>query len=227
MCTFDTNKIYLTWKKTFESSRRIVAILEKKENSYKFYYIKENIELAKKEGFQYYPAFQDLDKIYTENVLENFQRRLLNPARRDYKDFLSYWEANDYEDNIFALLGLTGAKLLTDNFEFIAPHDEMPARFLTNVSRINLSDKNVVDEAKTLSNSELQKRLSLVQDKTNSYDNKAIKVLFDKNTLGFIKSIHCHNIYNALEQQKQVSFEVKNVIKNGTIKEILLKININ
>lgn len=227
MCTFNTNKIYLTWKKTFESSRRIVAILEKKENSYKFYYIKENIELAKKEGFQYYPAFQDLDKIYTENVLENFQRRLLNPARRDYKDFLSYWEANDYEDNIFALLGLTGAKLLTDNFEFIAPHDEMPARFLTNVSRINLSDKNVVDEAKTLSNNELQKRLSLVQDKTNSYDNKAIKVLFDKNTLGFIKSIHCHNIYNALEQQKQVSFEVKNVIKNGTIKEILLKININ
>ncbi len=227
MCTFKTDKIYLTWKKNFDSSRRIIAILEKDDDSYKFYYLKENLDMAIKEGFQYYPAFQDLNEIYTNNVLDIFQRRLLNPARRDYEDFLSYWEANDYKNDIFALLGLTGAKLLTDNFEFIAPHEEIPARFLTNVSRINIADKSVIDEAKTLTNKELQERLSLIQDKNNPHDYKAIKVLFDSKFLGFIKSIHCKNIYDAFEAKCDLSLEVKNVIKNGTIKEILLKICIN
>lgn len=224
MCTFNTDKIFLTWKKDYESMRRIIGVLEKKENIYIFKYY-EDLELAKQEGFKNYPAFEDLHQTYTERVLEIFGNRLLSPLRRDYQDFLDYWCANNYRNNTFALLGLTGAKLLTDNFEFIAPHEEIPANFLTNLSWIK-ADVNVMDELKRVSILEITNNLSFVQEKENKYNKKAIKVLYKNKKFGYIKSIHCDNVYDAIENHHIINTEVKNIIRNGTIKDIVLRINI-
>ncbi len=227
MCTLDTDKIYLTWRKDVDRPRHIIGILQRADNNYSFMYSEKNVSVAAQEDdFTYYPAFNEVDKVYTDNVLEVFKRRLLNPQRRDYDDFLNYWGAIGYKDDTFALLGLTGAKLLTDNFEFIAPHNEYPARFNTDVSWLNTKSQYVVDSIRKLSNIEVEEKISLEPEPDNSYDKKAVKVLFEKEILGYIKSIHCENIYDAITEGKIVKPQIANIIKNGTIKEILLRINI-
>lgn len=226
MCTINSDVIYLTWRKDVDKVRRIIGVLKKNNGNYTFEYIRENVEKAIKEDqFSFYQPFSEFKK-YENNVLEYFKRRLLNPQRRDYDDFLNYWGAINYKDDIFSLLGLTGAKLLTDNFEFIAPHKELPASFYTDLSWLNTNSKYVVESIKALSNIEVEKCLTLITEPNNKYDKKAVKVLFDNEKLGYIKSIHCDNIYDALTQNKDVRVQVANIIKNGTIKEILLKIDI-
>ncbi|PWL73864.1 hypothetical protein DBY21_10015 [Candidatus Gastranaerophilales bacterium] len=228
MCTLDTDKIYLTWRKDVDRPRHIIGILQRDNNNYSFMYSEKNVAIAAQEDdFTYYPAFNEINKVYTDNVLEIFKRRLLNPQRRDYDDFLNYWGAIGYKEDTFSLLGLTGAKLLTDNFEFIAPHEECPARFNTDVSWLNTKSKYVVDKIRQLTNKEIEERLSLKQEPENSYDDKAVKVLFEQELLGYLKSIHCENVFNAINKGKMVRTQVANIIKNGTIKEVLLRINID
>ncbi len=229
MCTFDTDKIYLTWRKDVDKRRHIVGILNRtQDNNYSFMYSEKNvINAVDEDGFTYYPAFNEIDKVYDENVLEVFKRRLLNPQRRDYDDFLNYWGAGQYKDDTFALLGLTGAKLLTDNFEFIAPHCEYPAKFNTDVSWLNIGSDYIVNSIRALSNDEVESKISLELEPDNLFDMKAVKVLFEDERLGYIKSIHCENIYNAISVDRNVNVKIANIIKNGTIKEVLLRINID
>lgn len=227
MCTFNTDKIYLSWRKDVNKSRHIIGILNKDNDNYSFMYSKDNVEKAKKEdGYTFYPAFEDINQVYDDKVLEVFKRRLLNPQRRDYDKFLNYWGADNYKTNDFALLGLTGAKLLTDNYEFIAPHYEIPARFNTDLSWLNLESEYVVNSIRNLNNIDIEKRISLELEPNNQYDKKAVKVLFDNELLGYIKSIHCENVYDAIKNNKKIELNIANIIKNGTIKEILLRVNI-
>lgn len=228
MCTFDTDKIYLTWKKGVDDKRHIIGVLKKENDNYSFSYLQESLETAKKDGFLNYPAFDDVTKSYNENVLEVFNRRLINPTRADYDKFLSYWCAMEYKGNIFALLGLTGAKLLTDNFEFIAPHTEIPAVFYTNISWLSAAKDEVKEEVRAISNfDEINPHLTLMLDAENSHHKNAVVVLYKQQKLGYLKSIHCDNVADALRAGKNASVGVKNIIRNGTIKEILLKINID
>lgn len=227
MSTLDTNRIYLTWRKDVDKPRYIIGILQKDNDNYSFMYAKSDVlQNANIDGFTYYPAFVEIDKTYDENVLEVFKRRLLNPQRRDYDNFLNYWGAINYKNDTFALLGLTGAKLLTDNFEFIAPHEECPAKFNTDVSWLNTKSDYVVQSIRSLSNSEVEKRLFLEQEPDNPYNPKSVKVLFEKELLGYIKSIHCENIFDAITAGKKVDLSIVNIIKNGTIKEVVLQISI-
>ena len=226
MCTFDTDKIYLTWKKDTLSKRHIIGVLTRDDNQYFFKYLPGNLAIAQQSGFSYYPAFDNTKKVYKENVIDVFARRLLNPARRDYDDFLKYWGAENYKDDIFAILGLTGAKLLTDNFEFIAPHQEYPASFNTNISWINVDSEQVVNSIKQLPIEVINQKIMLLPEPENEFDSNAVKVLFDNDKLGYIKSIHCKNIFDAIAAGYKVKHKVANIIKNGTIREILLKINI-
>lgn len=227
MCTISTDVIYLTWRKDLKKERHIIGKLSRNNGRYSFSYIKENIKnLQASNSFHPYPAFQETDEFYTENVLEIFGGRLLNPQRRDYEDFLTYWGANNYKNDTFALLGLTGAKLLTDNFEFIAPHTEVPASFNTDVSWLNTDNEYVVNEIRRLSNKEIEQKIKLILDTNNEFDKKAVKVMFENEKLGFLKSIHCENVHDAIISGRTVNTRIANIIKNGTIKEVLLRINI-
>ena len=227
MCTINTDVIYLTWRKDVDKVRRVIGLLKRESDNYTFEYLNDNVQRAiEEDGFSYYQPFLELKK-YENNVLEFFKRRLLNPQRRDYDDFLNYWGAINYKDDVFSLLGLTGAKLLTDNFEFIAPHKERPARFNTDVSWLNTSSEYVVNSIKSLTNEEVGKRITLVCEPNNEYDKKAVKVMFENEKLGYIKSIHCDNVFDALTENRVVQVKVANIIKNGTIKEVLLRINID
>ena len=229
MCTFDTHKIYLTWRRSAENQRYFVGVLSKDaDNNYSFQYLDEdNLKEAKNDGFTNYPAFNKLDEVYTKDVLEVFSRRLVPSSRLDYNKFLDYWCAGEYKGNNFAILGLTGAKLMTDNFEFIAPHGEIPAVFYTEVSWISKADPKLVNFIKNSSFEDVENKLTLKSESDNKYDKNAVKVLCDNYELGYIKSIHCDNVSNAIKNNRDIKLKVKNIIKNGSLKEVLLRVEIN
>ena len=52
-------------------------------------------------------------------------------------------------------------------------------------------------------------------------------VLYKQQKLGYLKSIHCDNVADAFRAGKNASVSVKNIIRDGTIKEILLRVNID
>ena len=116
---------------------------------------------------------------------------------------------------------------MTDKFEFIAPHNEIPAKFNTDVSWLNTKSENLVNAIRSLSNSEVEPFISLDLDENNLFDTKAVRVLFKNETLGYLKSIHCANVHDAIINNKDVKVKIANIIKNGTIKEVLLRIEIN
>ncbi len=224
MCTFQTNEIYLIWRKAAGEGRFIIGKLTKDGDNFLFQYLPASeLEKAKSVGFEYYPAFPDLTKIYDKDVLPTFSRRLVNPARSDYEKFLKYWCAEDYKDNTFALLGLTGAKLQTDTFEFIAPHYEIPASFYTEVAGLHHADENLLNEIKNTENIET---ISLRPEPENKYDSNAVKVLYKESKLGYIKIIHSDCIAKAFKDNRNIIVNIRNIIKNGSLKEILLDVKI-
>lgn len=225
MCTFETNEIYLTWRKAVGNRRYIIGKLIKDNDKYSFQYLSASgLEKAKAVGFEHYPAFPKLDKIYDEEVLTTFSRRLVNPARSDYEKFLKYWCAENFKNNNFALLGLTGAKLQTDTFEFIAPHYETPAAFYTEVAGLHHADENLLNEIKATENFE---DISLKPEPENQYDPDAVKVLYKGFELGYIKIVHSTCIAKAFKAHRNISAKIKNIIKNGSLKEILLDVKID
>ncbi|MFH0702764.1 MAG: HIRAN domain-containing protein [bacterium] len=231
MCTFETDEIYLTWRKGTGFLRHVVGILYKDKdinNNYVFKYSdKEKLKKAQDDGFTYYPAFENIEKIYTNEVREIFSRRLVNPNRKDYDKFLNYWCAEEYKGNNFAILGLTGAKLQTDNFEFIAPHYEIPAIFYTEVTWLQIGNPDIQEKFKNENLSENSNEIILQAEPDNGVDPKAVKVLYEGEKLGYIKSIHCDCIASALNNNCDIKVEVKDKIKNGQLKNVLLKIEIN
>lgn len=225
MCTFDTDKIYLSWRQSQGKRRFIVGELFKENGNYFFKYCIEKLEKAKAEGFDNYPAFPDTNKTYDKDVLPTFTRRLINPARSDYDKFLKYWCAENHKDNLFAVLGLTGAKLQTDNFEFIAPHYEIPATFRTEVAGLHHTYEEILNELKSIQNYE-DINLELEAEPKNEHDSNAVKVLYNGNKLGYIKVIHSECVFKALQNNLKAGAKIEKIIKNGFIKEILIEVEI-
>ena len=229
MCTFETDKIYLTWRKGTGFLRHVVGVLCKNENNqYVFKYLdKENLTKAEFDGFTYYPAFENIERTYEQDVLEIFSRRLIDPNRRDYDKFLNYWCAEEYKGNNFAILGLTGAKLQTDNFEFIAPHYEIPAIFYTELTWLQKGDADIQEKFKNEDKHENSGKITVQAEPDNEVDPKAVEVLYEDKRLGYIKSIHCDCIADALNNNYQVKVGVADKVKNGQLKNVLLRIEIN
>jgi len=81
----------------------------------------EDLKKAKELGFEFYPAFKDLDKTHL-NVLDAFMRRLPPRNRSDFDQYLENYRIKpNSEFSDFALLGYSGAKLPTDGFSIIHP----------------------------------------------------------------------------------------------------------
>ena len=217
--------IYLSWKPTDHGNRHIVAeLVERSEEEYCFRYIQgEDLEKAKKLGFNGYPAFPDLNKEYMVNAIDPFVMRLPARARTDFAGLLNYWEIHNSDISDFDLLAITGGRLRTDNFEFIDPHKvKRPNQFLTELAGFvyHADDK----ELRGLSTGE---ELQLESDPSNRWDSHAVKVLYQGKQIGYIKRVHAQTITEEITKGKQVKAEVRNSDINGVVNSILLKIMIS
>ncbi len=211
--------IFLTWRQGSGHRRHIVGVLKKSASmGISFRYLQENIENAKEQGFVPYTEFPEIDKIYTDNVLETFSTRLTKPERTDISDFYKFWEiAEKNKDDKFYLLAKTQGFLPTDNFEFLADyHPVSGLNFLTDlagVSHLKLPNDvvSVGDE------------LRFEKETSNERDSYAIKVLKGYKEIGYIKKIHAKVFHK--KNGENLKLRVKAIDKNGFIKRVFVKVS--
>ena len=210
--------IFLSWREGPGHSRIVVGVIKQNEtNGVRFSYIKEGVEEAKKKGFTYYTDFPDVNKEYTENVLDVFGQRLNKSEREDIQNYYDFWEIDpEYKNDKYYLLAHTQGILATDNFEFLA--DYSPVRDLRFISEIcSLSHlklpPNSVEEGDFL-----QWR----RDQDNEYDRFAVQVFKGDTYLGRIKRVHSKVFYK--RGGERLKIQVKSVVSNGTLNRVFIKI---
>jgi hypothetical protein len=211
--------IYLSWRQGSGHRRHIVGVIKRNATKgIRFYYFKDRVEKAKEVGFIPYAEFPEIDKEYTENVIESFGTRLIKQERADISDFYTFWEVNEkYKEDKFYLLGHTQGFLPTDNFEFLAdfyPVNDL--KFLTDlagVSHLKLPVDSVLVGDKLQFECEYQ----------NEVDPQAIKISKNGLQIGYIKKIHA-NVFHK-NHGKDLNVTVKAVDKNGFIKRIFVKVS--
>lgn len=201
-----TQKLVLTWKPGPHRRKTAIGELVQNETKTFFRYIisKTDYESLKDKGFVLYYPFDNIEKVYDENVLDAFKSRLPDRRRSDFKKILSYWEINDLEISDFNLLKITGARLPTDGFELIDSLEdrEPPFEFLFQIAGVCYYE---IPENLILGSS-----LNLMPEPTNEFDKNAVKVLTTDNKLiGYIPSVQSKSVKYFIEK-----FNVKTIVKN-------------
>ncbi len=112
------NLVYLVWKDVNTGNKYKVGMLYKKDNMFYFRYILENLKEAEKHGFNLLIPFPHYNAIYfCPHLFANFASRLPDKTRPEIKEILDTYGMKEYDD--FELLKRSGAKLPTDNYEFV------------------------------------------------------------------------------------------------------------
>lgn len=209
--------IYLSWRQGFGKRRHLVGILKRSATEgITFAYLPKGVNEAKKEGFTPYTEFPDIDRVYTDNVLEIFGQRITKSERSDISDFLDFWEIDaKYKDDKFYLLAHTQGLNPTDNFEFLADYNPSPSlRFLTDLASLSVLK---------LPAGSLKKgdTLEFALEPTNPYDKHAVKVLKDGIEVGYVKKIHSKVFYK--HGADNLKLLVKSVEQNGIVKRVFVK----
>lgn len=110
--------VYLVWKEINTRRQYIVGQLSK-NGKFEFNYGFEVKEAISK-GFKLLIAFDNLDKVYENDILfPVFSSRLPDRKRRGIEKILEKYGLDEYDD--YKLLKRSGARLPIDNLEFIDP----------------------------------------------------------------------------------------------------------
>jgi hypothetical protein len=214
----DIGHIYLSWREGPGKRRHIVGVLKRNATlGVRFSYIKYGVVEAKKNGFSPYTEFPDIDKEYTENVLDVFSQRIMKSERSDISDFYDFWEIDTRKKaDKFYLLAHTQGLNPADNFEFLADFNPSKSlRFLTDIA--SLSTLNL--PANTVKAGDI---LTYQLESENEYDDKAVKVFKGDIEVGYIKQIHSRVFYK--QKGSLLKIIVKAVEQNGVIKRVFVKV---
>ncbi len=215
------SKIFLSWRRGKGSRRHIVGLLERSlDNQVSFQYLPLAKELKKTEGFIPYFEFQNLDEIYTTNVMKIFSHRLIKSERPDAANFYDFWDIEKIKTtDSFYVLGKSQGLTILDNFEFLAdfqPNENID--FVTDLS--GLSYLNLLRDTVKSGDS-----LTYQFESNNPIDSEAVVVKFNGQNVGYIKQIHCKVFHKyRLDELKLI---VKATEQNGVIRNIFVKVNYN
>jgi hypothetical protein len=210
--------IYLTWRKGIGYSRIPIGVIRRNvTEGVRFKYNVSEVEKAQKDGFSCYPDFPDINKEYTENVLDIIGKRLINSERSDIQKYYDFWEINPiYKDDKYYLLAHTQGMLATDNFEFLA--DYYPVKGLSFISEIcGLSHTEI--KANFI---QVGEELSWKYDKNNKFDPLAIDIFKGGIRLGNVKLIHCNVFHKS--GGNRLKIKVKSIEQNGHISRVFIQI---
>lgn len=110
--------VYLVWTNLKKGEKYKVAMLYKENEKYYFKYILENVREAQKNGFELLVAFPQINATYENpHLFAVFGARLPDKRRPEIDRILEEYGMNEYDE--FELLKRSGAKLPTDNYEFV------------------------------------------------------------------------------------------------------------
>lgn len=213
--------IFLVWRKGKGSRRTVVGVIKNNASlGVRFSYIPEGVEKAKKYGFTMYEGFPDLEKEYSENVLDIFGQRIMRSDRNDIDDFFKFWQIDKkFKEDNFYMLAYTQGFLPTDNFEFLAEFNPIKdLSFITEIS--GLSKLNLpVDTLKVGDNLKYSKECE------NKHDECAISLFCKDVFVGYIKLVHNKVFYKKSKSGLKVT--VHHIEKNGKINRVFLKVSTN
>ena len=203
-----TNKLWLIWKEPKERRRFIIGELTYENNEYKFKYIDPELNNARKNGLDFFPGFDDIEKEYVSNtgLFPNIETRLPNTARPEYLEILNLYDL-DTDSSKMEILEKTKGRLLTDNFEFVPVFDKNKIEF--EVAGTSHSDdiKNYKDIF------EVNDNLFLERELDNKYDEYAIKVICKKNRtlyhLGYVPRYYSKELSRMLDENVKYSAKIK------------------
>lgn len=130
----EPSKLFMTWQSSDRNQRKRYTIAELnrlgEKVTLKYLTDTDDFREASKLGFEFYPAFQNVNEIYEHGVMDALMRRLPPKTRNDYNQYLAGLRIKpDTELSDFALLGYSGAKLPSDGFIIINPFENTPAAF--------------------------------------------------------------------------------------------------
>ena len=112
------DNVYLVWNSPNSGNKFKVGELYKENEIFYFKYIQENVAKAMEEGFTILIAFPLLNALYSNpQLFAVFGARLPDKRRPEIKEILATYGMKEYDE--FELLKRSGAKLPTDNYEFV------------------------------------------------------------------------------------------------------------
>ncbi|HCY39927.1 MAG TPA: hypothetical protein DHV48_00970 [Prolixibacteraceae bacterium] len=211
--------IYLCWRKGQSHRRHLVGIIRRNATEgVRFSYIKKNIQAAIQDGFSPYTEFPDVEKIYTDNVLDIFGQRLMKSERTDIQSFYDFWEIKpEFKTDKYYLLAHTQGMVTTDNFEFLADYKvRKDLSFVTDLASVR-SRKIMPGSIK------VGDFLTFETEPENEFDKYAVKVFKDGIQVGYIKKIHSRVFFPG--SAKNLKIKVKALDQNGIISRIFVKVS--
>jgi hypothetical protein len=183
----EPTRLYLAWQPTSEDchTRYIVGELLKEvcgDISLRYFLDTKDVNDAIKAGFDGYLAFPALEKVH-HNVLDSFLRRIPPRERGDFTQYLEGLRLHpEAQLSDFALLGYSGAKLLSDGFSLIHPFDNVAGtcELMTEVSGF----RHYVTQL----NSELKvgDTVSLAIECNDVVSQRAVRVTYGDQLVGYI-----------------------------------------
>lgn len=168
-------ELWLIWKQPEKRRRFKIGILTYEDNNYTFSYVDPELNDAIKNGFTFYPGFDNLNQKYiSDELFSNIETRLPNPSRPDYLNILNSFNL-DTDSTKFDILSATKGRLLTDNYEFVQPFNQAKIEFDIAGTRYCKDIQKCKDILK------INDTLILEFEPDNQQDENAIKVILNKN----------------------------------------------
>ncbi len=200
--------LWLIWKEPKERRRFIIGELTYKNNEYRFKYIDPELNDARKNGLDFFPGFDDIEKEYISNtgLFPNIENRLPNTARPEYLEILNLYELNINSSQI-EILEKTKGRLLTDNFEFVPAFNKNKIEFEV----VGTSHSEDIKKYKKIF--EINDDLILEREYNNQYDQYAIKVVCKKSgniyQLGYVPRYYSKDLSKMLDENIKYSAKIK------------------
>ena len=195
-------EMWLIWKQPKTRRRYKIGTL-KYDNKYVFKYTNPELDEAIKVGFEYFPGFDCIDKVYeSENLFANIATRLPNSKRPDYLEILNAYNL-DKDSTEFEILKATKGRLITDNYEFVPSFD-------TNKIEFDIAGtRHCKDVKKCMNIININDKLLLELDCQNAYDVNAIKIILQKSGkkyhLGYVPRYYTKYLADLLKSNVEYS----------------------
>ncbi|MBQ9072152.1 MAG: HIRAN domain-containing protein [Bacilli bacterium] len=202
-------EMWLIWKHPETRRRYKVGTLNYDDKTYIFKYVNPELDDALKAEFNYFPGFEEINKVYTSNVLfANIETRLPNSSRKDYLEILNSYNL-EHDSTKLEILKATKGRLLTDNYEFVPAFDTRKVEFDVAGTR-HCPD---VNDCKNKIN--VNDKLLLELESDNEYDKYTIKVILTKEGrkyhLGYVPRYYSKELTELLKNNIEYSAMIQSL----------------
>ncbi|MFT5873889.1 MAG: hypothetical protein ACI8WT_002841 [Clostridium sp.] len=214
--------IYLVWKE-IETRRRYTVGQLSKNGQFEFNYgfeVKEAIE----KGFKLLISFEDIDKVYKNDILfPVFSSRLPDRKRNGINKILLKYGMEEYDD--YELLKRSGARLPIDNLEFIDPILDEDRENVKRIFYVAGPGHYIGCNGQECSKSEdiqVGEKLNLVLEPENNHDKSAIKVLNSNEVhIGYIPRYYSETITELLNKKYKYNCVICDILKDNNCDECI------